>query len=1025
MICQRNKYLAIVEEMHFQLAAKQIQSYYRRYLAQTEFLMDVSDVVVCQSTVRRFLAKNFYTKMKCAIVIQATWRRFLASEYYILTLSDVIVCQSIVRRWIGVTNYNYILARRETAAISIQKVHRGFIKRMKYQTLVADIVTIQSLVRRRIATKALSMLQQIQWYRKTEQEVAATKIQAAYHGFIARIDFIIVIGHVISLQSVVRSAIAKNKLHALRKCNNAATKIRAAYMGFITRMNYLITLDSIITCQCAIRAMYAKRQLNEARFMKWREENAAATKIQCSYRRHAARFEYIIIVSSIITCQSVIRMLLAKVDLVERRQVQCNKEYSAATLIKAAYLGFTARMNYILTVADIVTIQKYVRGHQARTWVNELVLKKRTEHITAANLRKSQEYAAITIQKVFRGFVAYEVAILSLANAIYIQANIRKYLAKLELIRLRKLRVTHQSASSIQSVWRSHKAQTNYALVIYGIISIQAIHRRNLVITKHQNGQALRASAAVILQSYVRRCLVIGRLHRLCEVRALRGAVGLMNSEHASCTVIQSRWKNYLLQRNIARRLCLENNAAIAIQKCFRGYRDCLQFVMMSFSVIQIQSVARSYRAKLHLKRLKQEREVSERKRDSAAIVIQSSFRGYRDFVRFVLIQYFIIKIQSCARSYNARQLLKHHLKQDEDKKRKVLEKAAALMIERFFIKIKAEIELEIARLASKKAPEQKLRKIDKVTRRTWQQSNPKRNVSSKSSDVTTVAPSQFHPSSHSYLSANSVMSGGLDAHIMRGTSHGRRRMPSYQSVTKNNTSSFHAEQRVIDHYPPHNNSMRHGAPSREQINLIQSEGDEGLIAHHNAALYGGHDMTHAYPVRRDMRSASPTREQAMTMQNSGHYRTNACTSEYHRVPSPFQPGYAPQNAISSETGAHGGHGMWAPSLSYNGRHPSIHPPFCNGNIPQSHGHQMYHDANIQQSNSFSSAFHQDQMQNQYYSTSNNLVATNLESQTRLSPVPQTNYLAGVPNRSHHYLSLPPVANTYPGHQRYSQMQDR
>jgi hypothetical protein len=48
---------------------------------------------------------------------------------------------------------------------------------------------------------------------------------------------------------------------------------------------------------------------------------------------------------------------------------------------------------------------------------------------------------------------------------------------------------------------------------------------------------------------------------------------------------------------------------------------------------------------------------------------------------------------------------------------------------------------------------------------------------------------------------------------------------------------------------------------------------------------------------------------------------------------------------------------MWAPSLSYNGRHPSIHPPFSNGNIPQSHGHQMYHDANIQQSNSFSSAF--------------------------------------------------------------------
>ncbi len=995
MVCQRIKYLTFVEEMHFQLAATQIQSNYRRHLLQNEFLMDVSDVVVCQSAVRRFLATKLYTKLKCAIVIQATWRRFLASEYYFLTLSDVIICQSIVRRWIGVTNYNYMLARRDIAAISIQKVHRGFIIRTKYQILVADIVTIQSLVRRRIATKALSVLQQIQWYRKTTQEGAATKIQAAYHGYTARIDFVIVIGHVISLQSVVRSMIAKIKVRALRKLNTAATKIRSAYMGFITRMNYLITLDSIITCQCAIRAMHAKRQLTEARFMKWREENAAATKIQCSYRGNAARIEYIIIVSSIITCQSAIRMLLAKVELVERRQVQYDEEDSAATLIRAAYLGFTARMNYILTVADIVTIQKYVRGHHAR--------------ITAENLRKSREHAAIKIQKIFRGFVAYEVAITSLANAIYIQANMRKFLAKLELIRRRNLRVTHQCATRIQSVWRSHKAQTIYALVIYGIISTQANHRRNSVMTKYQNGQALRASAAVILQSCVRRYLVIGRVHKLSEVRALRGAISLMNSEHASCTVIQNRWKHNLIQRNIAMRISLENNAAIAIQKCFRGYRDCLQFVMMTFSIIQIQSVARKYRAKLHLKRLKREREVS-------AIVIQSTFRGYRDFVRFVFIQYFIIKIQSCARSYIARRLLKHCLKQDEDKKRKGREKSAALIIERFFIKIKAEIDVEIARLA--KAPERKLRKVDEVTRRTWQQSNPKQNVSSKSSDVTS-APTQFHPSSHSYLSGNSVMSGGLDAHITKGTSHGRRRMPSYQSVTsvsrenaqsygtRNNTSSFHAEQRVIDHYPPHDNSVRHTTPSREQINLIRSEGDEGLIAHHQTTLYRGHSMIHAHPVCRDMRSASPTREQAMTMQNSGHYRMNACTSEHHRVPSRFRPGYAPQNAISSETGAHDGHGMWDPSLSYNGRHPSIHPPFCHGNVPQSHGYQTFHDTNIQ--HSFSSASHPNQMQNQYYSTSNHLVSTNLESQARLSPVPQ---------RPHHYLSIPPVQNTYPGHQR-------
>ena len=1005
--------------------------------------MDLTDVVVCQSAVRRFLAVRLKTQMKCATMIQATWRRFLASENYILILSDVIVCQSVVRRRIAVMNYNDTLARREVAAVSIQKVLRGFSARINYLLLLGDVVTIQSFVRRMIAMKELAILRQIQWsneevaatmiqaayhgynarvdyaimkcqviilqnavrsmlarnelqtrrwIQRDKEEDAATKIQAAFHGYTARMDYVIVIGHVITLQTAVRSAAARNELRARRQ-NKAATKIRAAYIGFITRMNYLISLDSIIICQCAMRVMIAKRRLNEAQSMRVSLENAAATKLQSIFRGYAARIEYIITVSSIITCQAAVRMVLAKLKSFQLHKLQWEREDSAATLIRAAYLGYTARMNYLLTVADIITIQKYVRGHNARILANELILNQRLELIAAERERKSQENAAVRIQKIFRGFVAYEVAITSLANAIYLQANIRKFLAKIELERRRN---NHRSVVRIQSVWRSHKAQTNYALVMYAIISIQSIHRRNLAMIKYENAQAQRSSAVVALQSCFRRHMVIARLNRYSEARAMYGARRLMNSEHWACTAIQKWWKQYLIQRNIAEaaRESLEKSAATAIQKCFRGYRDCLQFVMMSFSIIQIQSVARSYSAKLHLKRLKREREEFELEQNDAATTIQACFRGYKDFVRFVLVQYFIIKIQSCARSYNARLHLKQKLMHEELKKQQRQEKAAALIIERFFITIKAEIDLEVSRMAMKKHRKQNV-------------------VSSNSSAV-----SQFNHA------GNCIMTGGLDAHIMRGKSPARGRMPSYQSVAsaphesaesyrmRSNVPSVYAEHRETDQYPPHQ-GFRHTALSREQV--IRSNGN---LDHQRL------DINHSHPTRprRDMRSASPSREHAMPMQNGGHFPTSNCFVDHPHAPRVLQPGYAPQNDVSRDAVVHGGHGMlWAPSPptpNYDSRGPTINPPLCNGNLPQPHVHNAYHDANIQGSNSFSSASHTNQMQSQYYSA-------HVEPQARLSPVPQTYYLAGVPNRSQQYLSKPPVQNTYPGHQRYLPTQNR
>ena len=150
-------------------------------------------------------------------------------------------------------------------------------------------------------------------------------------------------------------------------------------------------------------------------------------------------------------------------------------------------------------------------------------------------------------------------------------------------------------------------------------------------------------------------------------------------------------------------------------------------------------------------------------------ILQQSCFRGYRYFVRYIIIQYFIIKIQACVRSYQAKSHLKKLKREERNKKiqknkklsdamsrvslnhmkkshpcsaanislssiyfppnnkscvgKELHQKKAALIIERFFIKIRAEIEYELVQLEQR---ERSRRGKKKRKERTRQQSSQK-----------------------------------------------------------------------------------------------------------------------------------------------------------------------------------------------------------------------------------------------------------------------------------------------------------
>lgn len=296
--------------------------------------------------------------------------------------------------------------------------------------------------------------------------------------------------------------------------NNAATKIRGAYLGYTARISFLIMVKRVITCQSAIRAMAARKQLLIAR--------DAATKIQSAYRGYYFRMEYIVTVNCVIACQAAVRRMLAQKKLGELRNIQD----AAATKIRAAYLGYISRVNYALTVVDIVTIQKSLRGYHAR----KVVAVVRGRHLLDVK-------AATRIQSCWRCFKAQSDYAFLICGLISFQAKIRQLLAKMELTRRRRhWHEANHCATRIQSCWRSYKAQVDYAIVILAVISIQ---------------------------SFIRMC---SALKKRGQLSVLLRAESLMNLEKGGVLAIQERWKEFSgRKRIVSERIILENKAATAI----------------------------------------------------------------------------------------------------------------------------------------------------------------------------------------------------------------------------------------------------------------------------------------------------------------------------------------------------------------------------------------------------------------------------------------------------------------------------
>ena len=722
MAHQRKTYLTYLEDRR-QLeveeeAALIIQTNYRRHRAMSDILQVYVDVIICQSVVRRFLALKHTDSLrqdKCAIRIQASWRRFLASEYFIFILTDIIACQSVVRRWIEMVKYKAMRAERSMAAIAIQKTYRGFSKCIPFRVLVSNIITTQSIVRRWSSTKGVCALRQIR-----HENHVVTKLQATYRGYITRMEYLITLDYVVTCQCAARRMIAKRELRGFRKEANelrAATMIQNAYRGYVARSDYSMSIYCAITLQSVVRATLAKKELQIRRYQK-----QGATLIQTAYRGFVARSDYSMSIYCAITLQSVVRVALAKKELYIRRQqknaatliqatyrrhiaieyfvlvvhekimgqmeflrhsetfaastiqashfgyaaalrarkqlltaraaatkiqsryrvlaaranVRKIREHRAATKIRAAYLGYTTKMNYIFTVADIITIQTTLRGFHVRKNFHHVIRSVVTLQSEVRRMIAKRKAKYLRVQEFQRKWKLREVKAVTTIQCFW---------------RLSKAQTDYNaviwSTTRIQSSWRSYKAHVDYACMIYGFICLQAKFRQRRAMIECTTTRHLRnAKAATLIQSSWRSyksltdyaCMIYGFICLQAKFRQRRAMIECTTTRHLrnakAATLIQSSWRSYKsltdyacmiygvisIQTKFRQRRAMiaytKSRSAIRIQTCWRSYKALVDYDTVIWGATRIQSFWRSYKTQIEYET-----------KIWAAVLIQTTFR--------------------------------------------------------------------------------------------------------------------------------------------------------------------------------------------------------------------------------------------------------------------------------------------------------------------------------------------------------------------------------------------------------------
>jgi hypothetical protein len=374
------------------IASIKIQAKWRSYDCQMNFLHFLADVLIVQSTIRRYLVQKKVKAMKnhAAIVIQRTWRGLICYIDY----HEYLTVRRIQSAWRGyVCRRNY---KREKAAIVIQCAWRGFLFYADYMFELSDIVVVQKQIRCWLA-KRVADQRRIELQTK-RVEHASTVIQTYWRRFWCFSNFIIALDCSIQIQAQIRGYQQRkeylSQISMIREITNstgeiakkhsmAAIKIQQVFRGSLCRNALKVYLAAVLIqsrvrgrqARVAVRLFFAVRKIQALwRAFTPRRSYAtyiAARKIQATWRGYTPRQAFITF----------------------------KREFNAASLIQSAWRGFVSYTDFVFTLSDVVAAQRFARGYLSRKKYHSTIR-------SNINKMKGRMNGAVAIQKVYRGFQA-------------------------------------------------------------------------------------------------------------------------------------------------------------------------------------------------------------------------------------------------------------------------------------------------------------------------------------------------------------------------------------------------------------------------------------------------------------------------------------------------------------------------------------------------------------------------------------------------------------------------------------------